>query len=296
MNGSSSVSAFDRFGLTLFLAAAWHAVVILGVSFSVDPSSKLPPPERTLEIMVVQNRTEQKKPDRADFLAQASQEGGGEEQDIVRPKTETPLPSNKPAQRPVGEKRPASSPNPPQTPPKRKVISTTQEAKNTVTTEKKKRPPKPKKKKLSTAQILASTNKEIARLTAELDRKTQAYAKRPRRKHISASTREYKYANYLDAWKRKVERFGNLNYPEEAKKRRLYGNLMLHVALKPDGTIHSVQVRKSSGHKLLDDAAIRIVKLAAPYAPFPKEIREETDILDITRTWQFLSSNRLLAK
>jgi protein TonB len=296
MSDSPSVSAFDRFGLTLFLAAAWHAVIILGVSFTVDPPGKAPPPERTLEIMVVQNRTEEKKPEKADFLAQSSQEGGGEEKEVVRPKTEMLMPSNKQVQKPIGETRRASMPNPPQTPPKRKVISTPKEVEKKVAVAEKKRPPKPKKKKLSTAQILASTDKEIARLTAELDRKTKAYAKRPRRKHISASTREYKYANYLDAWKRKVERIGNLNYPEEAKKRRLYGDLMLHVALKPDGTIHSVQVRKSSGHKLLDDAAIRIVKLAAPYAPFPKEIREETDILDITRTWQFLSSNRLLAK
>jgi protein TonB len=295
MNGSSSVSAFDRFGLTLFLAAAWHAVVILGVSFTVDPLSKAPPPERTLEIMVVQNRTEEKKPEKADFLAQASQEGGGEEKEVVRPTTAMPVPSNNPLEKPLGQNRPASAPTPPPTQVQRKVISTPQQAKKKTTSAAKKRPVTPKKR-LTTAQIMASSQQEIARLTASLDRKTKAYAKRPRRKSISASTREYKYANYLDAWKRKVERIGNLNYPEEAKKRRLYGNLMLHVALKPDGTVHSVRVRKSSGHKLLDDAAIRIVKLAAPYAPFPKEIREETDILDITRTWQFLSSNRLLAK
>ncbi len=294
MNNPSQVSAFDRFGLTLFVATAWHAVVILGVSFSVEKSTKAPPPERTLEIMVVQNRTQDKDPDEADFLAQSNQQGGGEEKEVVRPKTETPLPSDRPMEKPIGENRPASTPIPPQTQPKRQVVTTqTPSEKKTVTTTKK-RPPTPKR--LNTVQIMAETNREIARLTAQLDRKTEAYAKRPRRKHISASTREYKYANYLDAWKRKVERIGNLNYPEEAKKRRLYGDLMLHVALNPDGTIRSIQVLQSSGHKLLDDAAIRIVKLAAPYAPFPKEIREETDILDITRTWQFLSSNRLLSK
>jgi protein TonB len=143
---------------------------------------------------------------------------------------------------------------------------------------------------------MASTNQEISRLTAELHRKTEAYAKRPRHKHISARTKEYKYASYLDAWRRKVERVGNLNYPDEARRQRLHGSLILHVALRPNGTIINVWVRRSSGHKLLDDAAVRIVKLAAPYAPFPAEIRKETDVLDITRTWQFLSSNQLLAK
>ena len=134
---------------------------------------------------------------------------------------------------------------------------------------------------------------EVKRLSAELDKKTKRYAKRPRRKAINASTKEYKYANYLDAWRRKVERIGNLNYPDEAKRRKLYGNLILHVAVRANGAVESIRVLNSSGHKLLDDAAVRIVKLAAPFAPFSAEIRGETDILDITRTWRFLSNNRL---
>jgi len=93
-----------------------------------------------------------------------------------------------------------------------------------------------------------------------------------------------------------VERVGNLNYPDEAKRRKLYGNLVLHVAIRPDGSVRAINVRKSSGHKLLDDAAIRIVKLAAPFAPFPAEIRKETDILDIIRTWQFRNNDQLFSK
>ncbi|MBA1330730.1 energy transducer TonB, partial [Candidatus Endoriftia persephone str. Guaymas] len=93
--------------------------------------------------------------------------------------------------------------------------------------------------------------------------------------------------------RRKVERIGNLNYPDAAKRQQLYGNLVLHVAVRADGTIEKVRVLHSSGHKILDDAAIRIVRLAAPYSPFPSNIREEIDVLDITRTWQFLRSNRL---
>ena len=152
---------------------------------------------------------------------------------------------------------------------------------------------KKRKKRLTAAQLLASTHMEVKRLSAELDKKTKRYAKRPRRKAINASTKEYKYANYLDAWRRKVERIGNLNYPDEAKRRKLYGNLILHVAVRANGAVESIRVLNSSGHKLLDDAAVRIVKLAAPFAPFSAEIRGETDILDITRTWRFLSNNRL---
>jgi len=141
-------------------------------------------------------------------------------------------------------------------------------------------------------QILASRGQEIAKLSAKIEEETTAYANRPRRKAISASTQEYKYASYLEAWRRKVESIGNLNYPEEAKRQKLYGNLILRVALRADGSLEEVRVLRSSGSQILDEAAVRIVHLAAPFAPFPPDIRQETDFLDITRTWQFLSNNR----
>ncbi|WP_218068336.1 energy transducer TonB [Candidatus Thiosymbion oneisti] len=143
------------------------------------------------------------------------------------------------------------------------------------------------------AEILASRNLEVAALTARVRHGSTAAADRPRRKAIGAGTREYKYANYLEAWCRKVERVGNLNYPEEAKRRKLYGNLTLQVALRADGSLERVRVLRSSGFELLDEAAVKIVELAAPFSPFPPAIRAETDMLDITRTWRFLSSNRL---
>ena len=133
----------------------------------------------------------------------------------------------------------------------------------------------------------------IASLSAELNHARAAYAQRPRRTFISATTQEYKYAAYMEAWRAKVERIGNLNYPEDARRNHLSGNLVLDVALNPDGKVRSVELRRSSGHKALDDAAVRIVQLASPYAPFPKEILQDTDILHITRTWQFLHDNRL---
>ena len=110
----------------------------------------------------------------------------------------------------------------------------------------------------------------MAALISEVKRKLETKAKRPKRTFISASTREYKYAAYMEAWRAKVERVGNLNYPEEARKRKISGQLVLDVALNPDGKINQITVRRSSGHKVLDDAAIRIVELAAPYAPFPE--------------------------
>ncbi len=118
----------------------------------------------------------------------------------------------------------------------------------------------------------------------------EAQAKRPRRKFISASTKEYNYAAYMEAWRSKVERVGNLNYPQQARRQKLSGNLVLDVALRPDGSIDEITIRRSSGEKLLDDAAIRIVELSAPFSPFPQHIKDETDILHIMRTWQFLNN------
>ena len=100
----------------------------------------------------------------------------------------------------------------------------------------------------------------------------------------------------MEAWRSKVERIGNLNYPDDARKRKLSGSLILEVALNPDGTVNQITIRQPSRYKILDDAAIRIVRLAAPFSPFPEGIREDVDILHITRTWQFLSSQRLLSK
>lgn len=138
------------------------------------------------------------------------------------------------------------------------------------------------------ARILASRGREIARLTASLEAKTAAYANRVRRKSVSASTREFRYATYLSAWARKVERIGNLNYPQAAKEQHLYGSLILHVAVRSDGSVERIRVVRSSGYDLLDEAAIQIVELGAPYSPFPPDIAAETDVLDIVRTWQFM--------
>ena len=146
---------------------------------------------------------------------------------------------------------------------------------------------------IDAAQILASRGEEIDRLTANLQAKTAAYASRVRRKSVSASTREFRYASYLGAWARKVERIGNLNYPQAARDQRMFGSLILHVAVRSDGSVEQIRVVRSSGYDLLDEAAVRIVELAAPYSPFPPDIAAETDVLDIVRTWQFLRGGGL---
>ena len=157
----------------------------------------------------------------------------------------------------------------------------------------KKAPPKPPAKlaeKRPSAAALLTNSFKIASLSAEIRRKMESKAKRPRRKFVSASTKEFRFASYMEAWRSKVERVGNLNYPDEARRKKLSGHLILDVALNPDGSINEITVRKPSGYKILDDAAVRIVELAAPYAPFPDSFREDTDILHITRTWQFLNN------
>ncbi len=310
MSRPAIISSFDRLGLTLFFAVCLHITLILGIGFDA-PHPKPQAAARTLEVMVVHNAHKPKEPDEADFLAQTDQQGGGEQRKITKP-TIKPNPTQLPIQppKPSPAMEPSISPAPvtasiakpkpeatPPTPQPTKKLVAQKAAKTTLdssSSAKVKETTKPKKRKrLSISQLLASSNQEIKRISAELDRKTRIYAKRPRRKAINASTKEYKYATYLDAWRRKVERVGNLNYPDEARRKKLYGNLVLHVAVRADGSIDNIRILHSSGHKLLDDAAVRIVKLTAPFAPFPPDILKETDILDITRTWRFLSSNRL---
>lgn len=157
-------------------------------------------------------------------------------------------------------------------------------------------PPAPETPPLPSAAELVSRSMEIAALQARIARKKQAKAERPRRKFISANTKEYDFAAYMEGWRAKVERVGNLNYPEAARKQNLNGSLIMDVAVNPDGSINEIIIRKSSGHKVLDDAAIRIVNLAAPFAVFPPHIREQVDILHITRTWKFTDQKSFASK
>lgn len=282
----------DPFTLTLFVALVLHSV-LLAISFDFEDAAA-GRSEQGLEITLIRHPQPEAKPDKADYLAQISQQGDGGEQEKALPKTELappavevePEPSRANPEPPKPEEQtqpqvqlqPEPVVQPQTTKPQPKQVESPRPTQNT---------------KLTAANLLASRDQEIQRLTAELDVRQQSFAKQSRRKHISAATQEYKYAAYLQAWRSKVEQVGTLNFPDEAKRNKLYGNLILQVSLKADGTIAQIQLRKSSGHKVLDDAAIRIVRLAAPFAPFPKNIAAEVDILDITRTWQFVGGQSL---
>ncbi len=282
----------DVLGIALIVAAALHALVIMGISFDIHRGTP-PEPERTLDVTLVKPKEIPKKPDDPDFLAQVSQQGGAERQAEERPAAPPSPPAVKPKPKPKREIERAGAARPERS---REIpLLTATKAKRAELREEPK-PPVRAPARPDVAQLLASTQQEIDRLTSELDRRSINTSRKLRRKAINASTQEYKYATYLEAWRKKVERIGNLNYPDEAKQKKLHGNLMLHVAIRTDGSVDQIRLVRSSGHKLLDDAAIRIVELAAPYAPLPPDIREEVDILDITRTWQFLSGNRLFSK
>jgi protein TonB len=139
-------------------------------------------------------------------------------------------------------------------------------------------------------------NLEMERLEAQIRRQQQAYQERPRKKFIGARAEEYRFATYVDNWRQKVERVGNLNYPAEARARKIYGSLLLTVSIKADGEVETVEVERSSGHKLLDQAAVRIVRLSAPFDRFPDNIRRDTDIIHITRTWTFTRGDQVIAE
>ena len=144
-----------------------------------------------------------------------------------------------------------------------------------------------------TAAEMAQRTLEVMRLEAQIAKDMDAYQKRPKRQFIGARAEEYRFARYVEDWRLKVERVGNLNYPEAARQQKLYGNLILTVSIRADGSIEKIEVDRSSGHRVLDAAAIKIVEMAAPYAPFPPDIRRDTDILDITRTWTFAQGDEL---
>lgn len=288
VKGTPAVTPGDRLGLLLFLGAMFHGLVILGISFKPpEPAKKTDLP--TLDIVLIQTKSE-KKPEQADFLAQASQDGGGTVEHKTRPsqptKGTTPVPNKS-----LTSQKPRKAKSPTRTrPSKSKVITST--AGQDIVLSKPEKKPVPDTDRPS-ARELVRRSLEIASLTEELNHKIQKYAKRPRRKFINARTREFAPAAYMSAWVRKVERIGNLNYPDEARRKKLSGVLRLTVIIRKDGEVEQIIMERSSGHPVLDDAAVRIVRLGAPYAPIPDNIREEGEpvkFLHITRTWEFLSS------
>ena len=278
-----AIGSREKVSVTFLFSLILHGVLVLGLTFAYEkPAPSLP----SLDVILVQSASGQ-KPTNADFLAQANNTGGGDSERALRPSALVSSPVNKPepgiAPRPLR----ASAPRP--SPPTERELLTAPQSNFSVRTEHEtpEQPPLPQ----PTLHNLLETKLEMAKLATEIQRESQAYAKRPHKKYISANTKEYAYAAYMAAWVARVERIGNLNYPDEARRAHVHGNLVLTVALDRKGAIKNVDVIQSSGHKILDDAAIRIVRLAAPFPPIPKD--ENIDELYITRTWQFLPGDIL---
>lgn len=276
----------DRIGLAILLAVTLHALVILGVTFDAEERAKRSI-TRPLEIILVHSQGE--RPEQADYLAQVDQSGGGNVRERIRPSSPQPNPRPVTERGTAPETREAAAPTPvPEQP--RAVVTTkgksdTKAPNQTLDTV----PELP----LPDASTLREHSLEMARLSAEIRQSQQTYARMPRREWVTANTRRHDSAAYEEAWRAKVERVGNLNYPDEARRQNLSGSLILEVAIRADGSLADVKIQRSSGSKILDDGAIRIVRLAAPFAPFPPSIRERTDVLHIVRTWQFESDSRL---
>ena len=285
---SSKVSASDRLVFTLFLSIAINAILILGVGFDfTDPFSQ-DSPLPTLEVILVESN-DTKAPEDADFLAQTDQTGMGNTRAKKTPRTieaaqNLPVPFD-------GDSdvlTPEQTTNQAQITQK-EVLTQRQSATQIFALE---TPDKQQAEQTTSAQLI-KRGQEIARLTAEIQESFEVYSKKEKHRFISASTKTFRDAAYLDSWRRKIERVGNLNYPDAAKRKGLSGGLIMDVAINANGTIREINVLRPSGHKLLDDAAIRIVRLASPYAPLPKDMLKDTDVLHITRTWQFTSGNQL---
>jgi protein TonB len=254
----------DRLVATFVLALLVHGVILLGVGFTrEDPA----PVEPTLDVILTQTRTLQ-PPKQADFLAQANQQGGGDKDFAQRPGE--PQLADVPKPDPGIAPRPMQAQNPPPQP-----DAAPQEAQPVS------------QLPLPTGRDLTEQDLEMARLTAELQRTQQLYAKRPRKKFFSASTQEYEYAAYMRAYVARLERVGTLNFPDEARRRNLSGSVVLTVEIHRDGSLGSVDIIQSSGIPVLDQAAVQTVRLAVPFAELP-HTKDDPDILNITRTFRFL--------
>jgi protein TonB len=268
----------------MIFSIAFHAFALFGVALVLpDPrgaTSFLQP----LQVVLVNSKS-QSRPVQADALAQADLDGGGNTPEDQQAKSMLPNISDDRQFTPEQlAKRVAE------------LEAETRRMQTRLKSDYSVAQPELKKQQSrddSTGEDLIRKALEIVRLEAQIDKDNNAYQKMPRRTFIGARTREYRFAQYIEDWRIKVERIGNMNYPEEARRKQLYGKLQLSVSIKANGSVENIEVNRSSGHRILDAAAMRIVRLAAPYAPLPPDIRKDTDILTITRTWTFTSTDRI---
>ena len=305
----------NRLGVMLGLSLAFH-LVLLSIKFAAPELRRLQDHLPALEVVLVNTKTKS-KPIKADALAQANLDRGGNTDAERRMKSPLPVPKNKPQELSANlaaEARQASEEAAPiqatvtqkqqrvkelekqarelmtQIKSSHAVESQSSQPASAATPEQGKQETSPKT--LNAADLVAQSL-DAVRLEAQISKDWDSYQKRPKRKFIGARVSEYRFAAYVESWRQKVEKVGTLNYPEEAKAQKLYGSLRMTVNIKSDGTIESIELNKSSGYKVLDESAKRIVELAAPYAEFPTDVRKDTDIISITRTWTFTREDTL---
>nr|MDT0250284.1 TonB family protein [Endozoicomonas sp.] len=288
---ASAVSTADRLGFTLFMAATLHVLMVLGVTFGFKDKPAPPP---TLEVTLATYQSKE-KPKEADYLAQINQQGSGTLDKKALPSSDQQAQFQEDT---IKEVQPESqtAAQPEQTVTQQRLITTQAKSDQEIaaTTDNEKQEPVAVEKDKPRKHI--DLKNEIASLEAQFHQQRQEHAKRPRVKRLNAaSTLQEAGAFYKESWRRKVEKVGNINYPEKARRDQLYGELRLMVAIKRDGTLSSVEIMASSGYKVLDDAAIRIVKLASPFAPFDDTLKSY-DIVEIIRTWRFEPGDRLFSQ
>jgi len=277
-----------RLQLAMFLSFTFHSILLLGVNFKFPESARRAHDGLPLEVVLVNSKTVS-EPLQPDALAQTNLDGGGNT-DLER-RAKTPLPVLKKNERSPDQLARA----------RRRVAKLEAIARQLATEAAEKKIEQPEsvpeieKPKAETpdAMDLIQSGLAAARLEAQIAKEYEEYQQRPRRMFIGARAKEYAFTRYVDDWRIKVERIGNLNYPEEARREKIYGSLVLTVSIKADGTVEYVEINRSSGQKVLDAAAIRILQLASPFAPFSEEMRKKVDILSITRTWTFTRSDQL---
>lgn len=271
------------------LSLAFHLALIIGIGFKLVDPQALASPHNILDVVLVNSKTLE-RPHKAEALAQANLDGGGNTDEKRRAKT--PLPA---AETVASNEAQAAQERVRQLETEMKQLMTQAKSAAKVIQGEVNEQPSGSPAPVSAAELMQKSI-EIAWLEAQISREYEAYQQRPKRKFVGARTTEYRFAQYVDNWRLKIERVGNLNYPEEARLKKIYGTLQLTVAIKRDGDVEGIQINKSSGHKVLDQAAIRIVRLAAPFDRFPENIKHDTDILHITRTWIFTKSDQLTAE
>ncbi len=283
------VGAADRLSFTLFVALGLHALLIFGVSFQPPKAQQIPP---TLEVTLSQHRSDQKTPlEEADFLSDADQQGSGtlEEKAQLTSTEQADIEDNQIFRTTPQVQQIQFSPS---EQPQRRIITSEADQRRKVNDDAEEEAPL-ESDLASRDPMMVSQISDVATLRAMLDESRQNYAKRPRVRTLTAvSAKRSLDAAYVFGWLEEVERIGNQNYPQAARQQRLTGAVRLAVRIRSDGSLEEVVVTQSSGHAILDQAAKRIVHLAAPFPSFTPEMRQEYDVLEIIRTWQFRTDNQ----